>query len=90
MNGLTARQADILRFMIECVSKRHTHATTSDIMEAFEMNSRSAANAHVQALLAKGYLEQVPKSFGSDRCSWRILKDHLGRRIQFGVYVQVE
>ena len=90
MTGLTQRQAEVLNFMIECVIKRHTHATTSDIMETFKLNSRNAANTHIQALMTKGYLERVGKSFDSDRSTWKILRDPAGRRIQFGLYIESE
>lgn len=90
MNGLTLRQAEVLRFMIESVIQRHTHATTNDIMETFKLGSRNAASSHIQALIAKGYLERIGKSADSDKGTWRILRDPAGRRIQFGLYVQAE
>jgi SOS-response transcriptional repressor LexA len=90
MSGLTERQAEILRFMIQFIVKYHTHATTNDIMEEFKMNSRSAANAHIQALIKKGYLEYVIKGPDSERGSWKVVREPEGKRIQFGVYVQAD
>jgi len=62
MSDLTSRQREILNFIREAVRESRIPPTRTDICQAFGFGSPNAAESHLRALAAKGYIELVPGS----------------------------
>lgn len=62
MKGLTRRQEEILHFIRRFMRTEGMPPTRSEIMEQFGFASPNAAQCHLQALQAKGYLTLRPGS----------------------------
>lgn len=60
MEALTDRQAEILRFVRDCLRDNGAPPTRADIAQRFGFNSPNAAERHLRALEAKGYIEMAP------------------------------
>jgi repressor LexA len=60
MPDLTARQQAILDFVRECIAADGLPPTWAEIAEAFGFRQTRAAQKHLQALAAKGYLTLLP------------------------------
>lgn len=59
MDGLTERQSDVLRVMIDHVVEHHTHAPVRHIGAALGLRSTNCVLGHVRALERRGFVEQV-------------------------------
>lgn len=57
MPSLTARQAEILDYIRECVAEYGAPPTRAEIAEAFGFRSANAAEEHLKALARKGVIE---------------------------------
>jgi len=60
MEELTAKQQDILDFIKDVQAVEGNTPTLREIAAHFNYKSMNAARDHVQALIRKGYLEQLP------------------------------
>lgn len=59
MSDLTDRQAEILHFIQKTLRHSGMPPTRADIAEAFGFGSPSAAEAHLRAIEAKGYIQLI-------------------------------
>lgn len=59
MDGLTERQSDVLRVMIDHVVEHHTHAPVRHIGAALNIGSTDCVMGHLRALERRGFVEQV-------------------------------
>ena len=64
---LTARQADILRFIRESLEANATAPTVQEIQGEFGFRSPNAVQSHFKALQKKGYIERSPNRARSIR-----------------------
>lgn len=60
--GLTRRQADILRFIVECIRDYGMPPTIAEIGRRFRIASTNGVNDHLLALERKGYIERSSKA----------------------------
>jgi repressor LexA len=62
MSELTDRQAEILSFIRDHMRQQGMPPTRADIAREFEFGSPSAAEGHLRAIEAKGYIQIIPGS----------------------------
>lgn len=60
MSNLTDRQAEILNFIQKSISRNGRPPTRADISEEFGFGSPSAAEGHLRAIEAKGFIQIIP------------------------------
>lgn len=62
MEGLTARQRDILQFIVESSEQKHYPPSIREIGNRFGIKSTNGVNDHVRALERKGYLTRTDQT----------------------------
>ena len=60
MNPLTAKQREVLNFIIGCIERLGLPPTRAEIREHFGWQSPNAPQSFVEALARKGYLTILP------------------------------
>lgn len=62
--GLTARQAAVLQYVVECIRDLGCPPTIAEIGQRFGIASTNGVNDHLAALERKGYIERSSKARG--------------------------
>lgn len=62
--GLTRRQEDVLKFVMECIRDHGYPPTIAEIGERFKISSTNGVNDHLVALEKKGYILRNSKARG--------------------------